>query len=104
MTEPQHDLKLSTGLAGLDRVLDALRVGDNVVWRVDDVADYARFVEPFAAAAKRAGRTIIYLRFAAHAPLIEPGEGVEIIDIDAERGFEAFTRRVYQLITDHGRG
>lgn len=95
---------VSTGLHGLDTVLDGLRIGDNVVWRVDAIADYRRFVEPFVAAAAANDRLIIYLRFGQHEALVRPGPGVRIVAIDATGGFESFTSRIYQLITDHGRG
>ncbi|MCC5809170.1 MAG: phosphoenolpyruvate synthase [Ectothiorhodospiraceae bacterium] len=95
---------VSTGVAGLDQVLDGLRIGDNVVWRVESIADYRAFVTPFVAAALTNERAIIYLRWGQQAPLVEPGPGVRVVQIDALRGFEAFTRHVYQLITDHGRG
>jgi len=32
--------RVSTGIPGLDSILDGLRIGDNVVWRVDNIADY----------------------------------------------------------------
>jgi pyruvate, water dikinase len=96
--------RVSTGLAQLDLVLDDLRIGDNVVWRIDDVEDYRDFVEPFVARAVARERSIIYLRFGQHSPLVAPGPGIKIVSIDALRGFEAFTRHVYQLITDYGRG
>ncbi|MBK1644178.1 phosphoenolpyruvate synthase [Thiocapsa imhoffii] len=96
--------RVSTGLAQLDRVLDDLRIGDNVVWRIDDVADYRQFVDPFVSQAVAGERSIIYFRFGQHPPLVTPGPGIRIVAIDALRGFEAFTRHVYQLITDHGRG
>jgi hypothetical protein len=95
---------VSTGLNGLDLVLDGLRIGDNVVWRIDDVEDYHGFVGPFVAQAVARERSIIYLRFGQHPPLVAPGPGIKIVSIDALRGFEAFTRHVYQLITDYGRG
>ena len=95
---------VSTGLPGLDSVLDGLRIGDNVVWRVEEIEDYCRFVMPFVAAAAARERAILYLRFGHHAPLVEPGPHIQIIEIDALRGFEAFTRHVYRLIADHGRG
>jgi pyruvate, water dikinase len=95
---------VSTGLPGLDSVLDGLRIGDNVVWRIEEIEDYRRFVTPFVAAAVARERSIIYLRFGHHAPLIAPGPSIRIIEIDALQGFEAFTRHVYRLITDHGRG
>ncbi|MGF1643728.1 MAG: PEP/pyruvate-binding domain-containing protein [Thiotrichales bacterium] len=96
--------EVSTGLAGLDAILDGLRIGDNVVWRVDDIEDYRYVVSPFVAAAAACERSIVYLRFGQHAPLVTPGPYVKIVRIDAFRGFEAFTRHVYQLITDYGRG
>ncbi len=95
---------VSTGIEGLDAILDGLRIGDNVVWRVDDIDDYRRFVEPFVAAASAQGRQILYLRFGQHAPLLPEGPGVRTVRLEAQGGFEAFTAQVYQLITDHGRG
>jgi pyruvate, water dikinase len=104
MSQPETQEIVSTGIAGLDLILDGLRIGDNVVWRVDDVEDYRRFVEPFVAAASAQGRQIIYLRFGQHEALVPPQPGVRTVQIDAQSGFEAFTAQVYQLITDHGRG
>ncbi|ABI57464.1 PEP/pyruvate-binding domain-containing protein [Alkalilimnicola ehrlichii MLHE-1] len=104
MTTHYEDRVVSTGIDGLDQVLDGLRIGDNVVWRVDDLDDYRRFVRPFVDAAQAQGRSIIYLRYGQHAPLLSPDEGIRIVSLDALGGFEAFTRQVYQLITDHGHG
>ncbi|MBE0486671.1 PEP/pyruvate-binding domain-containing protein [Marinobacter sp.] len=96
--------RVSTGLSGLDEVLDGLRIGDNVVWRVSDLADYRRFVLPFVDAASDAGRQIIYLRFGQHPPIIQQHPAVRTIEIDALGGFESFTSRVWHLIEQHGRG
>jgi len=101
---PDADQRVSTGLPSLDALLDGLRIGDNVVWRVEHIDDYRRFIAPFVAAATEARRSLIYLRFAHHPPLIEPNPWVKIVSIDAEHGFESLTRQVYRLITDHGRG
>jgi hypothetical protein len=101
----QSDERVSTGLAGLDEVLDHLRIGDNVVWRVSDLDDYRRFVLPFVNAAARSGRRIIYLRFGEHAPVIDAQHpSVQTIRIDALGGFESFTSRVWHLIEQHGPG
>lgn len=100
----QPDDRVSTGLSGLDEVLDSLRIGDNVVWRVSDLDDYRRFVLPFVDAASDAGRQIIYLRFGDHAPIIRDHPSVRTITIDALGGFESFTSRVWHLIEQHGRG
>ncbi|PXX92473.1 phosphoenolpyruvate synthase [Marinobacter vulgaris] len=96
--------RVSTGLDGLDEVLDGLRIGDNVVWRVSDLNDYCRFVLPFLDAAAASGRQIIYLRFGEHPPIIEQHAAVRTIEINALGGFESFTSRVWHLIEQHGRG
>ncbi|MDO6824301.1 PEP/pyruvate-binding domain-containing protein [Marinobacter sp. 1_MG-2023] len=102
---PQDDSRVSTGLPGLDDVLDSLRIGDNVVWRVSDLDDYRRFVTPFIESAASAGRRIIYLRFGQHPPLVsDTTNNIRIENIDALSGFEALTGRVWRLIEEHGRG
>ena len=95
---------VSTGIAGLDRVLDGLRLGDNVVWRLEELDDYRDLLQPFVATAQGEGRQIIYLRYGQHPPLLSEADGVRVEVLDARGGFEAFTSRVYQLINDHGRG
>ena len=37
----------STGLPGLDAILNDIRKGDNIVWQVDQIEDYRRFVNPY---------------------------------------------------------
>mgnify|MGYP002066499503 CR=1 FL=1 len=38
---------VSTGYKGLDTILDGLRIGDNVVLKVDSIEDYRYFVGPY---------------------------------------------------------
>ena len=94
---------MTTGLPGLDAILDHLRIGDNVVWTADAIDHYRAFVQPFVAAARRDGRQIVYFRFAEHPPLLEADEHVARHELDALHGFEHFTSAVYRHITDHGR-
>ncbi len=95
---------LSTGLPALDRVLGGLRAGDNVVWQVDDVEDYAHLVAPFVARAVADGKRLVYFRFARHAPLVEEGRGAEVHRLDAGVGFESFTAQIHRAIERGGRG
>ena len=39
--------RASTGIESLDAVLTGLQKGDNVVWQVDSVEDFAVFVTPY---------------------------------------------------------
>ena len=95
--------KVSTGLKGMDRIIDQLRLGDNVVWQVNTVADYSRVVEPYVAQAKQDKRRVIYVRFGSHEPLLQKGPGVKIHNIDAKKGFERFALAVHRLIEREGR-
>ena len=52
---------ISTGIKGLDSVITGLRLGDNVVWQIDDIKDYAYLVKPFVRQALKDNKKVIYL-------------------------------------------
>jgi hypothetical protein len=93
---------VSTGLASLDAILSGLRIGDNVVWRVDSIEDYRAFVAPFVAGARAAGRRVVYIRFAPGPPIVEAAAVSAVHDLDAFRGFESFTVRLHTIIRQEG--
>ncbi|MBN1932541.1 MAG: PEP/pyruvate-binding domain-containing protein [Desulfobacterales bacterium] len=96
--------RVSTGLKGLDEIIDDLRVGDNVVWRVDDIADYKYLVDFYVGKALEDNHKVVYMRFADHAPLIEKQHNVIIYYLDAQSGFESFSTQVHQIVTREGEG
>lgn len=96
--------KPSTGIPGLDYVIDYLRLGDNVVLHVDSISDYISFVTPFVEQALRDGKEVIYIRFAEHKPIVEPQENVTINYLDANAGFEVFSTQVHKISTQKGEG
>ena len=93
----------STGIEGLDEILCDLKKGDNIVWQVDSIEGYRRFVTPYVARALQDGRNIVYLRFANHKPLVENQPDVTTYQLDATSGFETFTTKVHTIITQEGR-
>src|SRR5512140_3089146 len=93
--------QISTGLPGLDQVLTGLRAGDNVVWQVDSLDDYAAFVAPFCRWARSNGRRLVYFRFAKHKPLCD-GSTAEVYEVSPENGFEAFITQIHDVIEDVG--
>ncbi len=97
-----HD-RVSTGLAGFDRVIDGLRLGDNVVWQVDSIPDYRMMVTPYTDQALRDGRKLIYVRFGSHEPLLDEGEGIQVYRVDPTQGFEHFATEVHNLVEQEGR-
>jgi len=94
---------IASGLTALDQVLQGLRLGDNVVWQVDLLDDYRHFAEPFARQAIRDGRRTIYFRFAPHAPILPPLDGLETIAVDPHSGFDAFSGALHQIIAAEGK-
>ncbi len=94
---------LGTGVHGLDDVFQDLRVGDNVVWQVDDVEQYRPMVSAFTAESVRRGRRVVYFRFARHAPLLEQGNGVDVIPLEPSHGFEVFVSEIHEVLIAAGR-
>src|SRR5512139_2856677 len=96
--------KMSTGMPGLDLVLQGLLPGDNVVWEVDGIEDYLPVLGPFASEAGRLQRKLVYFRFARHAPLLAEECGAEIYQLDPQEGFERFLTQILDVIEKAGRG
>lgn len=92
----------STGINSLDAMLTGLEKGDNVVWQVDSIGDFAAFVGSYVERARQQGRHLVYVRFADHEPLVSPSAGVRIYNLDASSGFESFTTQVHAIIGGEG--
>jgi len=78
------------GLGGFDRVIDYMRLGDNVVWQVDSITDYSNVAQPFAENAISEGRKLIYFRFGMHNPVLSESSYTKKYEIDSKKGFESF--------------
>ncbi len=94
--------RVSSGIQGLDEVLNYLQTGDNVVLQVDDIEDYRHFVLPFVEEALKNNERVVYMRFARHAPLLEAGR-VTVYKLNADTGFESFSTQVHNIIRQEGR-
>ncbi len=94
--------RVSSGIHGLDEVLNYLQTGDNVVLQVDDIEDYRHFVLPFVEEALKNNERVVYMRFARHAPLLEAGR-VTVYKLNADTGFESFSTQVHNIIRQEGR-
>lgn len=94
--------RIKSGIPSLDKVLDNIRLGDNVVIQVTCLNDFKRIVEPFVDQSIEDKRNIIYIRFSSHEPLLEYREGLKIYQLNANRGFEVFTVEVHNIIKKEG--
>jgi len=95
---------MKSGLCGFDKIIDGLRLGDNVVFEASDIAEYRVFVQPFVENAISEGKRVVYMRFAQHEPLILNNENVYTYKIDPYEGFEHFSAEVHRIVTEEGIG
>jgi hypothetical protein len=95
-------MRPSTGIQALDELLHGLRLGDNLVWKVNTERDYAAFVEPFWRRALQRGESVVYFRFAHHEPIVERIDGVTWIELHPEEGFEPLLTTVHRAIANAG--
>ncbi len=93
---------LSSGIPALDRVLEGVWAGDNIVLQVSDIADFIPFARRYCQYTQAAGRKLVYFRFADHAPLVPEGITAEVHVLDASAGFEQFISEILTTIDRNG--
>ncbi len=94
---------MSTGIARLDEVIQGVRAGDNIVWKLDSLEDYIQYVHPFCIEADRSGRQLVYFRFAEHPEVIPDNINVDIYNLDPQDGFESFLGEIFTIIETKGK-
>ena len=95
--------RIASGIPEMDKVLDNIRLGDNVVWRVSDLKAFKVFVRPYVQQAVLDRRKVVYIRFAAHEPLIDDLNGVKVVPVELSHRFETFTVAIHNIIEEEGR-
>jgi len=100
----EKSIQASTGLPSLDRILHGIRPGDNIVWQVDSIDDYALFIEPLITNVKGRREELVYFRFAKHRELVPEDSGAQTYQLDPEAGFEAFIGKIHGIIRQKGPG
>ena len=93
---------IKSGIPEMDKALDSIRLGDNVVWRVSDLSQFKLFMEPYLEQAIEDKRNIIYFRFASHEPLIEDRPEVKTVNVPLTHRFENFTVDIHNVIDREG--
>lgn len=95
--------RVKSGIAGIDQALDNIRLGDNVVWQLTRLDDFAYVVKPFVRQALADERDLVYIRFATHPELVEDHPVITRYELNPHEGFEPFTVKVRAIITEHGK-
>ena len=93
---------VSTGIRGLDKVIENLQLGDNIVWQINSIAEYKQIVKPFVEKAKKDNHRVVYIRFGEHEPVIENIEKIRVYELDKSLGFEEFATTVNSIISIEG--
>lgn len=98
--------RASTGNPALDGIIDGMRLGDCVMWRLDDLSDYRKLTQDFVSHALDEGRAVHHVRFADNdvlggEPLIRDPR-IVVDHVDPRGGFESFTSAVDSLIAHNG--
>lgn len=94
--------KILSGIPQMDKALNHIRTGDNIVWQVDSLHTFSFFVKPFVSQAIADGRNLIYIHFSSHETLLEPMEGLKIYTLELSHRFEKFTIELHQIIQKEG--
>ncbi|MBN2531387.1 MAG: hypothetical protein JXB88_00775 [Spirochaetales bacterium] len=94
----------SSGLELLDKVLNGVLAGDNVVWQVDNIDDFTQFVHPYCRYIIKEKKKLIYFRFAQHGMLLSPDVEAETFHLDPRAGFELFVTQIFKVIEKYGKG
>ena len=95
--------RVLSGIPALDTILDNIRMGDNVVWRVSDLDEFRIFADPYVEQAKKDGRKIIYFRFASHPELVAECPEVKRVCVPLSHRFETFTVEIHNVIEQEGK-
>ncbi len=88
----------TTGSPALDGWISGLAPGDNVVWRVDDVDEYAPYAQTLAESCDDPDCRVTYFRFADHKPLISRSSRAAWVELYPANGFESFITHIHAHI------
>ncbi len=94
--------RIMSGIPKMDECFHNIRLGDNVVWRVDSLDEFRLFMEPYVRQAILDKRNLIYVRFASHEPFFTEMEGLKIVNVELSHRFENFTVEIHEIIRREG--
>ncbi len=95
---------MSTGLTGLDKVIQGVIPGDNIIWQVDSIDEYIPFINPFYNEAVKNKIPVIYFRFAGHQALLPANNVARTYTLNPDDGFESFISTIFDVIEEYGYG
>ena len=97
-------MHVSTGFSQFDSIINGLRLGDNILLRLDNTENYSFFTNAFARKGIESGAQVTYFRFADHPPVLAPQPGLSIVESHPENSFENFITEIHRKIKELGKG
>ena len=94
----------SSGLKNLDKILNGIAIGDNIVWQIDTIEDYIAFVHPFCRYAYKNSKELVYFRFSDHIGLLPDDVEAKKFILKPKLGFEHFITEIFKIIEEYGKG
>jgi pyruvate,water dikinase len=95
---------MSTGMTGLDKVIQGVVPGDNIIWQVDSIEEYLPFINPFYNEAVKNKIPVIYFRFAGHQALLPENNVAKTYNLYPDEGFEVLISTIFDVIEEYGYG
>jgi pyruvate,water dikinase len=95
---------MSTGMTGLDKVIQGVVPGDNIIWQVDTIEEYIPFINPFYNEAVKNKIPVIYFRFAEHQSLLPEDNVAKMYTLNPDEGFESLISTIFDVIEEYGYG
>ncbi len=95
---------IATGIPALDKIIDGLRTGDNVVWQTDSIGDYHVMARSFLRQSVHDGRPTALVGFSKTPSLRDIPSQTKVFTFDPQVGFDRFTRHIDRLLNRNGAG
>ncbi len=95
---------VTSGIPALDKIIDGLRAGDNVVWKTDAPDDYRAMARSFLWQSAKDGYDTALVAFSESATMDKIPPQTKVSVIDPQTGFDRFTRQVDRLLDHNGKG
>lgn len=105
LTEDEKNVKkisFSTGITDLDSLLDGIRSGDNILWHVPSMKEYALFVKPFLQHCSKQDLKTIYVSLDNSLKCSVSRDKTEVFDASKNDEPEELTKRLLEFIKQRG--
>ncbi len=95
---------IASGIPALDKTINGLRTGDNVVWQADKTRDYQIVARDFLRQSVADGQPTALIGFSKPMAFGDLPSETKVFSFDPHVGFDRFTRHIDRLLNRNGIG